>query len=83
MAPHPKTKKDETMHQEIVTFYTQPLPHGQEHRSRLAQEIAFLEGRLHTLNRFGDGDNAYERALTRTYQALLGLRRRELATLDT
>ncbi|GAB4295202.1 MAG: hypothetical protein Kow0096_11910 [Thiohalomonadaceae bacterium] len=71
------------MNHEIVAFYTQPLPHGQEHRSRLAQEIAFLEGRLHDLSVTGDGDNAYERALGRTYQALLGLRRQELATLNT
>ncbi|WP_127478362.1 hypothetical protein [Sulfurivermis fontis] len=70
------------MSQEIVAFYTQPLPHGQEHRSRLAQEIAFLEGRLHDLSATGDGDNAYERALGRTYQALLSLRRSELASLN-
>lgn len=70
------------MNHEIAAFYTQPLPHGQEHRNRLAQEIAFLEGRLHDLNAIGDGDNAYERALGRTYQALLGLRRSELASLN-
>lgn len=69
------------MNNEIVAFYTQPLPHGHGHRSRLLQEIAFLEGRLTDLNAVGEGDNAYERALGRTYQALLGLRRSELATL--
>ena len=66
---------------EVVAFYTQPLPHSQEHHSRLLQEIAFLEGRLTRLSATGEGDNAYERALGRTYQALLGLRQRELATL--
>ena len=70
------------MNQEIVAFYTQPLPHGQGHRNRLTQEIAFLEGRLHNLNAIGEGDNAYERALGRTYRALLDLRRSELATLN-
>jgi hypothetical protein len=71
------------MNHEIVAFYTQPLPRSQEHRSRLVQEIAFLEGRLIDLDATGDGDNAYERALGRTYQALLGLRRSELATLNS
>ncbi|PKM44911.1 MAG: hypothetical protein CVV05_10255 [Gammaproteobacteria bacterium HGW-Gammaproteobacteria-1] len=68
---------------EVIDFYTQPVPHSQEHRSRLLQEIAFLEGRLTRLDATGDGDNAYERALGRTYHALLGLRRRELATLNS
>lgn len=68
---------------ETNAFHTQPLPHGREHRSRLLQEIAFLEGRLRRLHASGEGDNAYERALGRTYQALLGLRRRELASLNS
>jgi hypothetical protein len=65
---------------EIAAFYTQPLPRSHEHHSRLLQEIAFLEGRLADLSATGDGDNAYERALGRTYKALLGLRRGELAS---
>lgn len=77
-----RLKRDETMN-DIVAFYTQPLPHGHEHRSRLLQEIAFLEGRLTDLSAIGEGDNAYERALGRTYQALLGLRRSELASLNS
>jgi len=63
---------------EVVAFYTQPVPAGHEHRSRLLQEIAFLEARLFQLR--NDGDCAYERALGRTYTALLGLRRQELTT---
>lgn len=67
---------------EIVNFYTQPLPGGNEHHSRLCAEIAFLEGRLQNLEHHGEGDCAYERALYRTYDALLGLRRQELAVLN-
>lgn len=66
---------------DIIEFYTQPVPPGHDHHSRLRQEIAFLEARMHQLQ--ADGDCAYERALGRTYSALLGLRRQELATLDS
>ncbi len=65
---------------EIVAFYTQPVPRGHEHHSRLLQEIAFLETRLFELD---GGDCAYERSLTRTYSALLNLRRGELARLNS
>lgn len=68
---------------EMIGFYTQPLPPGHEHRNRLLQEIALLEDRLKHLRDTGDGDNAYEHALGRTYRAVLGLRRRELASLNS
>lgn len=68
---------------EVIEFYTQPLPAGHEHHSRLMQEIAFLEARLCQLDDGSEGDCAYERALSRTYTALLGLRRQELATLNS
>jgi len=67
---------------EVVEFYTQPIVPGHEHHSRLLQEIAFLEARLGQLDDGSEGDCAYERALSRTYNALLGLRRQELATLN-
>lgn len=64
---------------EIVEFYTKAIPYSPDHQSRLREEIAFLEARLHALGHPGGEDSAYERALARTYRALLSVRRNELA----
>jgi len=47
----------------------------------IAEEIAMLEARLHSVGL--DGDCAYERALSKVYDALLVQRRRQLASLLT
>ncbi|HHW76119.1 MAG TPA: hypothetical protein GX399_03660 [Xanthomonadaceae bacterium] len=46
----------------------------------LRQEIAFFETRLHEMG--GQGDCAYEHALSRAYETLLRERRRQLAQLQ-
>ncbi len=63
---------------EIVSFYTTALPRVPETRSRLLEEIAWLESRLIEFDR---GDCAYEKAMVRSYTALLSARRDELVAL--
>ena len=52
---------------------------GADSINRLQEEIAFLEARLDEMG--GSGDCAYEKALVRSYDERLALRRVELAAL--
>lgn len=63
----------------LVDFYTHGLPRSPHEATRLDEEIAYLEARLHAMN--GGGDCAYEHAMSRSYSDLLKVRRRELAAL--
>ncbi len=63
---------------ELVNFYTSSLPRRPETRTRLLEEIAFLESRLLAMD---SGDCAYEKTMARGYTALLSVRRNELAAL--
>lgn len=65
---------------EIVSFYTAAVPHRPESRSRLLEEIAYLEARLMEIGE--NGDCAYEKAMVRSYTALLETRRNELLALE-
>ena len=64
---------------DMVNFYTTALPVRPDSRSRLLEEIAYLESRLIDIGH--EGDCAYERTLARGYNALLSARRNELAAL--
>lgn len=56
-----------------------PPLQGADSINRLKEEIAFLESRLDEMG--GSGDCAYEKALVRSYDERLALRRVELAAL--
>lgn len=52
---------------------------GSSTREDILREITFCENRLHTLG--GGGDCSDDRALARTYRALIGRRREILARM--
>ena len=64
---------------DIVQFYTTTIPRRHDTESRLLEEIAFLESRLVAFDH--SGDNAYEKAMVRSYNALLNARRDQLSAL--
>lgn len=64
------------MNGEIMMIGAQRAQRGQS-LDFLRQEIAFFEGRLTEMGE--SGDCAYERALSKVYQALLSERRHQLA----
>ena len=53
---------------------------GEEQVLRIREEIAVLEDRLDDMG--GDGDCAYERAMSCLYAEMLKERKRQLAALD-
>ena len=53
---------------------------GQPARLQLMEEIRLLERRLRLMG--GDGDCAYERAISTLYQSMVAERRQQLARLD-
>ncbi len=61
----------------IARFYSQLPVSPTEHQTRLLEEVAYLEMRLHDIGL--TGDCAYEKSLARSYDALLRERRDKLA----
>lgn len=64
------------MNGELMLMNSRQVQRGQS-RDFLRQEIAFFEGRLIEMGEAGDC--AYERALSKVYQALLAERKHQLA----
>jgi hypothetical protein len=63
----------------LTRLETQPQP-GKHGACELRQEIALLEARLRSMG--GDGDCAYERAMSLLYVAMVEERRRRLESLQ-
>lgn len=61
----------------IGHFYSELPVSPTEHQTRLLEEIAYLEARLHDIGE--TGDCAYEKSLARSYVHLLRERRSQLA----
>ncbi len=64
----------------LAQSYTIATPGGEQGRSRLIEEIAYLEARLIAMGQ--NGDCAYEKAMARSYRELLRQRRQELGSLN-
>jgi hypothetical protein len=64
----------------LAETYTITTPQRDHSYGRLLEEIAYLEARLITIGQ--TGDCAYEKAMARSYNQLLQLRRRELSSLN-
>ncbi len=64
--------------QKLAHFYGAAPTQPNAYQTRLIEEIAYLEARLHDIGI--TGDCAYEKALARSYDLLLKDRRRQLAT---
>lgn len=62
--------------QSLAHFYSEHAGSISPHQTRLLEEIAFLEARLHHIGQ--TGDCAYEKSLARSYDTLLRERRRQL-----
>lgn len=63
----------------MAYFYTAAVPAGPDYSTRLLEEIAYFETRLETLRNYTSC--AYDRALVRSYEAIIDSRRKQLATI--
>ena len=64
----------------MYNLLTAQLQSGKDRYMQLLEEITALEHRLQRMG--GDGDCAYERAMSKLYQGMVEERRQQLAALN-